>query len=175
MVPVLAGGGLGLPTAWCPALPGGQLVGAADVVHADVVVIHALDIADEVGLQQLHKEADLGLGATEIVLKREGVEGEEGQIDAGGGFYDELDAFSALLVAEEAFEGALAGPAAVAIHDDGDVLRVAGGIKLPVDGGFVRGEFVETAWGSAWHVDGDAAGCGCAQSDLAKDDASIPG
>ena len=48
---------------------GGQLAGAADVVHADVVVVHALDVADEVALEQLHKEADLGLGAAQVCFQ----------------------------------------------------------------------------------------------------------
>ena len=101
----------------------GEIVDAADVGHADVVVVHALDVADEVALEELHEEADLGLGAAQVVFEREGVEGEEGKIDAGGGFDDVLDGLGTLLVTEEALEGALAGPAAVAVHDDGDVLR----------------------------------------------------
>ena len=125
---------------------GGQLVGAADVGHAHVVVVHALDVADEVGLEQLHQEADLGLGAAQVVFEREGVEGEPGQVDAGGGLDDELDGLGALLVAEEALEGALAGPAAVAVHDDGDVLRDARGIELAVDAPLFGGEFVRAGW-----------------------------
>jgi hypothetical protein len=44
-------------------------VGAADVGHSDIVVVHALDVADEVVFQELHEEADLGLGAAEVVFK----------------------------------------------------------------------------------------------------------
>jgi hypothetical protein len=36
-------------------------------------------------------------------------------------------------MAEEALEGALAGPAAVAVHDDGDVLREAREVEGVVD------------------------------------------
>ena len=109
-------------------------MGAADVGHADVVVVHALDVGDEVALEELHEEVDFGLGAAQIVFEREGVEGEPGQVDARGGLDDELDGLGALLVAEEALEGALAGPAAVAVHDDGDVLGDARGVELAVDG-----------------------------------------
>ena len=144
-------------------------MGAADVGHADVVVVHALDVADEVGLEQLHEEADLGLGAAEIVFEREGVEGEPGKVDAGGGLDDVLDGFGALLVAEEALEGALAGPAAVAVHDDGDVLGDARGIELPIDGLLFGGELVKP---------GGDAGCRrerlARKSNLAKNDASTP-
>ena len=119
---------------------GGQAGGAADIGHADVIVVHALDVADQVRLQKLHQEADFGLGPPQIVLKRKGVERQPGEIDAGGGFDDELDGFGALLVAEETLEGALAGPAAVAVHDDGNVARDAGAVKLIVDGSLVWGE-----------------------------------
>jgi hypothetical protein len=37
------------------------------------------------------------------------------------------------LMAEEALEGAFAGPAAVAVHDDGDVLWDFFGVELAVD------------------------------------------
>jgi hypothetical protein len=36
-------------------------------------------------------------------------------------------------MAEEALEGAFAGPPAVAVHDDGYVLGDLGWVKLPVD------------------------------------------
>ncbi len=99
-----------------------EVVGAADVGHADVVVVHALDVADEVALEELHEEADLGFGAAQVVFEREGVEREPGQVDAGGRFNDVLDGLGALLVAEKALECTFAGPAAIAVHDDGDVL-----------------------------------------------------
>ena len=110
-----------------------EVVGAADVGHADVVVVHPLDVADEVALEELHEEADLGLGAAQVVFEREGVEGEPGKIDARGGFDDVLNGFGAFLMAEEALEGAFAGPAAIAVHDDGDVLGNFCGVELPVD------------------------------------------
>ena len=110
-----------------------EVEGAADVGHADVVVVHALDVADEVALEELHEEADLGLGTAEVVFKREGVKGEPGKVNAGGGLDDILDRLGALLMAEEALEGAFAGPPAVAVHDDGYMLGDLGRVKLSVD------------------------------------------
>jgi hypothetical protein len=110
-----------------------EVVRAADVGHADVVVVHALDVADEVAFEELHEEADLGFGAAEVVFKRESVEGEPREVDAGGGFYDILDRLGSLLMAKEAFEGTFAGPAAVAVHNDGDVLRDLRGIELTIE------------------------------------------
>ncbi len=110
-----------------------EVVGAADVGHADVIVVHALNVADEVVFQELHEEADLGFWAAQIVFEREGVEGEEGKIDAGGGLDDVLDGLCSLLVAKEALEGSFAGPAAVAVHDDSDVLGETGEVELVVE------------------------------------------
>ena len=149
----------------------GEVVGAADVGHADVVVVHALDVAGEVALEELHEEADLGLGAAQVVFEREGVEGEEGKIDAGGGLDDVLDGFGALLVAEEALEGAFAGPAAIAVHDDGDVLGDSGWVELLVDRLLFGREFVDTTvarWGMLMRakrpriVDASTPKMGCA-------------
>ena len=48
-------------------------------------------------------------------------------------------------MAEESLERAFAGPAAVAVHDDGDVLRDAGGIEPGVEGLLFGGELVDAA------------------------------
>ena len=81
-----------------------------------------------------------------------------GQVDAGGGFDDELDGLGALLVAEEALEGALAGPAAVAVHDDGDVLRDSARGRAAVDAQLFGREFV-AAIGNAAGTGGSRWGC----------------
>ena len=59
-------------------------------------------------------------------------------------FRSELDGLGSFLVAEEALEGALAGPAAVSVHDDGDVLRNARGIERIVDRALFARQFVDT-------------------------------
>ena len=120
-------------------------MGAADIGHADVVVVHPLDIADEVALEQLHQKANLGLGTAEVVFEREGVEGEEGKIDAGGGLDDVLDGLGTLLMAEEAFEGTFARPATVSVHDDGYMLGNFSWVELTVDVLLLGGEFVKAA------------------------------
>ena len=117
----------------------GEVVGAADVGHADVVLVHPLDVPDEIAPEELHQEVDLRLGATEVILEREGVEGEPGEVDARGGFDHELDGFRTLLMAEEALERAVARPTAIAVHDDGDVLGNFIWVELPVDGHLLGG------------------------------------
>jgi hypothetical protein len=51
-------------------------------------------------------------------------------------------------VAKEAFKGALARPSAVAIHDNGYVLRNFSGVELTVDVLLLGGEFVKTGGNS---------------------------
>ena len=76
----------------------GQLVRTPDVGHPDVVVLHALEVGDEIALEQLHQEADFSLRAAEVVLQGEGVEGEPGKVNTRRRFNHKLDAFSALLM-----------------------------------------------------------------------------
>ena len=75
---------------------------------------------------------------------------------------DELDALGTLLVAEETLEHTFAGPAAVAVHNDSDMLRHAVRIELPIDGLLIGREFLNPAWDAAW----DATGGIFAQNDL---------
>ena len=104
-------------------------MGAADVAHAHVIVHHALEIGLKIGLEQAHEEVDLGTGAAQVVFEGKSIERKPGKADAGSGFSDQLDALGALLVAEEPLERAVTGPAAIAIHDDGHVLRQALGLE----------------------------------------------
>ena len=142
VVPVLRGRGL-LGPAHLVLNLGGQLVGAADVLDADVVVHHALEVGLKVGLEQAHEEVDLGAGAAEVVFQRKGVEGEPGQADARGGFGDQLHAVGALLVAQEALERAVAGPAAIAVHDDGHMLGQALGLERLIDSALLGGQLID--------------------------------
>ena len=118
-------------------------MGAPDVADAHVVVHHALQIALQVALEQAHEEADLGAGPAQIVLERKGVKRQPGQADARGGFSHQLHALGALLVAEEPLERAAAGPAAVAVHDDGHMLGQALGLQRRIDGALLSGQFMD--------------------------------
>ena len=122
-----------------------QFVDAADEGQADVVAQHGFYFGGEVGLEEAHEEADFGAGAAQIVFEGKGVEGEIGKADAGGGFGDSADGFSAALMAEEALEAALVGPAAIAVHDDGDVARHAIGVQPAVDCQFFGRKLFHTA------------------------------
>ena len=108
-------------------------VNSADVLQAYVVVRHAAHIVVQVALQQPHQEIYFGLGAPQIVLKRERIQSEPGNLDPGGGFNNVLHRLSALLVPQEALKAAFARPAPVAIHDDGNVPRQTAGIEPAVD------------------------------------------
>ncbi len=61
-------GGLGCPLHGVLHFAG-EFVDASDVRHADVIVVHALHVADEVSPEELHEEVDLRLRSAEIVLE----------------------------------------------------------------------------------------------------------
>jgi len=46
----------------------GKAGGAANICHAYIVVVHTLDVSDEVALEETHQETDLCLGSAKIVF-----------------------------------------------------------------------------------------------------------
>ena len=98
---------------------------APNVFHAHIVVHHVQEIGFKIGFEQAHEEINLGAGTAQIVFERKGVQREPGQTDARCGLSDQLNALGPLLVALEPLEQPVAGPAAIAIHDDGHVLGQA--------------------------------------------------
>ena len=115
---------------------------SADVADADVVIHHALQIALEIAFEQAHEEVDFGAGAAQVVFERKGIKREPGQADAGCCFGDELDALGALLMAEEAFQRAMAGPTAVPVHDDGHVFGEPIGFQRRIGRALFRGQLM---------------------------------
>ena len=70
--------------------------------------------------EQFEQEAHLGLRPGPV-LGAEGVEREYGDAHVGGGAHGAAERLDALAVARRTRQPALRGPAAVAIHDDGNV------------------------------------------------------
>ena len=103
---------------------GRQRFGAADHVEADVVAQQRLELEAEVALEQHHQRADFG-GRALPVLDRKRVKGQDFEAQARRGLDDVADRVDAGAMAFDARQVALAGPAAVAVHDDGDVPRQA--------------------------------------------------
>ncbi len=101
------------------------------------------EVGLQVALEQAHQEVDLGAGPAQIVFQGKGVKREPGQADAGGGFSNQLHALGALLVAQEALERALPGPAAVAVHDDGHMLGQALGLQRRIDRALFFGQLID--------------------------------
>ena len=106
----------------------GHALHAADEADAHIVVVHLLELFEQVLREELHEELDLRTRALPV-LCREGVDrqGLDAQID--GSLEDVLERLDARLVARRADEALALRPASIAIHDDGDVARQA----LPVD------------------------------------------
>ena len=99
----------------------GQL---ADEAQAHAVAVQLVDLTIERLQEQLHQSADLGLGALPV-LRGEGEQGEGGDALAQAELHGAAYRLLTGAVAEHAGTQALLRPAAVAVHDDGDVGRHA--------------------------------------------------
>ena len=80
--------------------------------------------AFQIFAEQAHQEIHFGLGAAPV-FEREGVEGEARQLQARAGFDDFARGFYSGAVSGDARQVAALRPAAVAVHDDGEVLGQA--------------------------------------------------
>jgi len=109
---------------------------ASDVLQADVVFVEGGDFLFQVAGQELHQEGDFGFGAALPVFFGEGIQSEGRDADAGSALNRIADGGDPGAMSGDAGEVALAGPATVAVHDDGDVLWEPLGIELPVNCGF---------------------------------------
>jgi hypothetical protein len=102
-----------------------RLVEAAEIANhpqADVVAVNALDLALEGLHEQLHQEGHLVLRTTPVL----GTEGEQREVIdlvVQAGAHHLAHGIHALGMAGNPGHQALAGPAAVAVHDDRDVPR----------------------------------------------------
>ena len=110
-----------------------KFVDAAQETHADVVALDERHFLADVFAEELHQKIGFDFGAAPVFYG-EGVEGERFDVEAGAGFDDDARGFGAVAVAGDARQVAALGPAAVAVHDDGDVLRQ----PLPVQPGIDR-------------------------------------
>ena len=106
-----------------------ELVHPADDAEPDVVLQEVRELAVQVLLQKRHERDDLEPRALPV-LDGEGVERQRVELEPRAGLDDLADGRDAGAVALDARRAALAGPAAVAVHDDGDVPRQPGQVDL---------------------------------------------
>ena len=90
--------------------------------QADVVLLALGALGDEVVAVELHEEVDLGSGALPV-FRTEAVEGEGVEAQAGAMGDHSPDGFGSAFVTADSGQASLAGPAPVAVHDDGYVAR----------------------------------------------------
>ena len=88
------------------------------------------ELGAQVPLEQHHQRADFG-GRTLPVLDRERVERQHFEPEPRRGLDDVAHRVDAGAMPLDARQVPLPGPAAVAVHDDGDVARQAIGMNLP--------------------------------------------
>ena len=115
-------GGLALGRLQLVADVAGQLLFAADDAKADVVAQQRVQLEAQIALEQRHQRRDFRR-RTLPVLDRERVERQDLDAETGRRFDDVADRIDPGAVAFDTRQMALRGPAAVAVHDDGDVPR----------------------------------------------------
>ena len=103
----------------------GQVLDAAGHAQAHLVFMQLVLVLLEEGLEQRHQAGHFVFWA-HPVFGAEGVDGEIFDAVVAAGAQDGAQGIRAGAVPEEARPSALLGPAAVAVHDDGDVARDAG-------------------------------------------------
>ena len=104
-----------------------QRIQAADGVQADLLAHHLGQFEAQVSAQQAPQHFDFG-ARTLPVLDRKGVQRERLDAHLRAGFDHGAHRTHAGLVSGDAQQAAAAGPAPVAVHDDGDVRGQALGI-----------------------------------------------
>src|ERR1035441_1625991 len=109
----------------------------SDVLQADIIFVECLDLRLEITAQKAHQKIDFRLGALFPVLLGEGVEGQRGDSDAGGGF--DCRTHSSDTGAMSGYTGHVAapGPASIPVHDDGDMPGKARPIEPQVEVSFL--------------------------------------
>ena len=117
----------------------GEFVSAPQKTHADIVSLEQRHLFANVFAQELHQEFDLGFGAAPI-LDGKGVESERFDLQTRGGLDGNTGRFCSGAVSGNARKMTLLSPAAVAVHDDGDVAREAGEIEFLEEARFFGGD-----------------------------------
>ncbi len=100
-----------------------------DLDEADVLPHEAFAFALDVEDVEIHEALDLVAGALPV-LEGERIEREDFDADRRGFLDDGADGGGAVAVPEDSREAALLSPAAVAVHDDGDVPGDALGVDI---------------------------------------------
>ena len=100
---------------------GRQAFAFADDLHPDAALVQFGEVAADEELQQPHQVADLGF-RPRPVFRREGVDGQPGDAHVGGGADGLAQRLDAGAMAGDARQAARLRPAAIAIHDDRDML-----------------------------------------------------
>ena len=100
---------------------GRQFVLASDVFQANIVLVQRGNFCFQIAAEQTHQEIDFAAGTLLPVLLGKRVQRERGNADAGRGFDRRAHRRDSGAMSGDARQMAPARPAAVAVHDNGDV------------------------------------------------------
>lgn len=98
-----------------------QMPVAADERKPDVIALHQRQFIFQVAMEQLHQEVDLGRGPAQEILRGKGIESQSRKLDARGRLHDVTHGFNSAFVAGDAWQMTTPGPAAIAVHNDGNM------------------------------------------------------
>ena len=121
----------------------GKFIGTAEETQANIVALEERHFFADVFAKELHEEFNFGFGAAPV-FDGEGVESERFDIETRASFDGDAGGLRAVTVTGDAREMALLGPAAVAIHDNGDVTGETGNIEFIEETGLFRGDEAES-------------------------------
>jgi hypothetical protein len=100
----------------------GEFADPADTLQPDAVVEHFPEFSGEKPFEKPHERFNLILRSIPVLF-RESIKREPGNADLTAGSHNGPHRFSALLMASDSVEGSLLGPSAIAVHDNGHMLR----------------------------------------------------
>ena len=106
---------------------------SSDVFQANVVLVQGGDFRLQIAAQQAHQEIDFAARTLLPVLFGKGIQRQPGNSDAGRSFDGGTYGCNSGAMSGHARQVPAARPAAVAVHDDGDVFREPFRIKLSVN------------------------------------------
>ena len=110
-----------------------QLLLPADVLQPDVVLHQRRQLHLQIAAQQVHQEVHFALG-TLPVFGGEGIQRQRGNIEARSGLDGGAHGGHTRAMSRDTRQVAALGPAAISVHDDGDVvgqpLRIEAGVDL---------------------------------------------
>ena len=100
-----------------------------DIIQPNIILVESRNLFFQIPTQQIHKEIDFASRPALPVFLGKGVEGERRNMDASCSFSGRAHGFDTRAMPGHSGQMPPAGPPAVSVHDDRNVLREPLGIE----------------------------------------------